>query len=234
MAKITIAIDGYSSCGKSTLAKEIATRLGYVYVDSGAMYRSVTLHLINKGILKDAAFIKSQVLEALPKIFITFEVDESGKKSETHLNGVNVEREIRGMRVAKRVSAISAIAEVREKLVSLQQEFGKNGGVVMDGRDIGTVVFPDAAVKLFMTASKDIRAKRRYDELINKGEKISLDEIRQNLVRRDYIDMNREASPLRKADDAVEIDNSELTREQQLDIAMDIIEKALDRSKLGV
>lgn len=232
MSNITIAIDGFSSCGKSTLAKEIAEKLQYSYVDSGAMYRAVTLYLLNKGILKDGSFIKSQVLDALPNINITFELNEDKKRSETHLNAKNVEKEIRKMHVAQHVSAVSAIPEVRAKLVAMQQEFGKNGGVVMDGRDIGTVVFPDAEVKLFMTASKDIRAQRRYDELVAKGDRVNIDEIRQNLVKRDYIDMNRDVSPLKKAEDAIEIDNSELTREDQLDLALNIIQKAIDKSTI--
>ncbi|MCH2236157.1 MAG: (d)CMP kinase [Crocinitomicaceae bacterium] len=232
MPNITIAIDGFSSCGKSTLAKEIAEKLQYSYVDSGAMYRAVTLYLLNKGILKDGSFIKSQVLDALPNINISFEINPDKKRSETHLNGNNVEKEIRKLHVAQHVSAVSAIPEVRTKLVAMQQNFGQNGAVVMDGRDIGTVVFPRAEVKLFMTASKDIRAQRRYDELLAKGDKVNLDEIRQNLVKRDYIDMNRDVSPLKKAEDAIEIDNSELTREEQLDLALNIIQKAIDKSTI--
>ncbi len=220
---LTIAIDGYSSCGKSTLAKEIAKNLNYVYVDSGAMYRAVTLYMMNKGILKDGAFITDQVINALKDIDISFQFDPKNGKSETCLNGENIEKDIRTSLISKHVSVISAVAEVREKLVQLQQKMGEKGGVVMDGRDIGTVVFPNAEVKLFMTASNYVRAQRRYAELIEKGENIGLDEVAKSLERRDHIDMNREISPLRKAEDAIEIDNSELTREQQLAQTMEII-----------
>ncbi|WP_066756055.1 (d)CMP kinase [Crocinitomix algicola] len=230
MSKLTIAIDGFSSCGKSTLAKEIAQALNYIYADSGAMYRAVTLYMLDKGILKDGAFIPEQVISALDKIDIAFKFDASLGKSETYLNGVNVEKDIRNSRISKNVSGISAVKEVREKLVEIQQNMGKTGGVVMDGRDIGTVVFPNAEVKLFMTASNRVRAERRYKELKEKGENISLDQVAEDLQKRDYIDMNREISPLRKADDAIEIDNSELTRASQLETALAIIKK--QKSKL--
>ncbi|MCG8574793.1 MAG: (d)CMP kinase [Flavobacteriales bacterium] len=234
MSEITIAIDGYSSCGKSTLAKEIAAKLNYIYVDSGAMYRAVTLHLMNKGLIKDGHFIEEQVIEEMKKITIGFHHNPSEKRSETLLNGVNVEQEIRNPRITKRVSAVSAISKVREKLVAIQQEMGKEGGVVMDGRDIGTVVFPNAEIKLFMTASNETRAQRRYDELIAKGEKISLTEVKKGLERRDYLDMNRSISPLKKAADAIEIDNTELDREQQLDVALQLIsEKIKEQSSLA-
>lgn len=224
MKKLTIAIDGYSSCGKSTLAKEIATKLNYVYVDSGAMYRAITLYFINKGILKDGAYIEEAVLSELKNITLEFRFDPIHNKSMTFLNAVNVEKEIRSSAISKQVSIISSIPEVREKLVHLQKEMGKEGGVVMDGRDIGTVVFPDAEIKLFMTASNPIRAERRYKELIDKGEHIGLDEVGQDLARRDYIDTNRTTSPLIQAIDAIIIDNSNLTREEQLNIAMELIE----------
>lgn len=219
----TIAIDGFSSCGKSTLAKEIANVLNYVYVDSGAMYRAFTLHLINRGLLKDGAYIKSQVIEELSHADIRFHFNPDTQKSETWLNGVNVEKDIRSSEISRQVSPISTIAEVREKMVAIQQEMGRAGKVVMDGRDIGTVVFPHAEVKLFMTASNDVRAQRRIIELHEKGEQISLDEVKKNLAQRDYIDMNREISPLQKASDAIEIDNSELSREEQLQLALKII-----------
>ncbi|UKN01785.1 (d)CMP kinase [Paracrocinitomix mangrovi] len=225
MSKITIAIDGYSSCGKSTLAKALANHLNYVYVDSGAMYRAITLHLINHGILKDGHFIKEKVIEELNDIDIRFEYNREQKKSETYLNGVNVEKDIRTLAISKQVSAISAIAEVRTKLVKIQQMMGAAGGVVMDGRDIGTVVFPNAEVKLFMVASNDIRAQRRFLELHDKGENLTLEEVKKSIARRDHLDMNREISPLQKADDAIEIDNSELTEVEQFQLALKIIDE---------
>ena len=227
MKSLTIAIDGYSSCGKSTLAKEIANALNYVYVDSGAMYRAFTLHLMNIGALKDGAYIISQVIEELDKTEIRFKYNTETHKSETYLNGKNVEKDIRTTAISQQVSPISAIGEVRTKLVSIQQEMGRQGSVVMDGRDIGTVVFPHAQVKLFMTASNDVRAQRRLIELTEKGENISLEEVKKNLAKRDYIDMHREISPLQKANDAIEIDNSDLTREEQLELALSIIQDKL-------
>lgn len=225
MRELTIAIDGYSSCGKSTLAKEIAGELNYVYVDSGAMYRAVTLHMLNKGIMKDGAFILDQVIQEVENIDIRFQFDTRTNRSETYLNGENVERDIRNTHISKRVSAISAVKEVREKLVDIQQQMGKQGGVVMDGRDIGTVVFPNAELKLFMTASNQVRAERRYKELKEKGESISLEQVAKDLQKRDHYDMNREISPLRKAEDAIEIDNTDLNRENQLKLALKIIEE---------
>ncbi len=226
MSKITIAIDGYSSCGKSTIAKEVAKKIGYHYVDSGAMYRAVTYYLMKEGLLKDATFLKQQVLDALPHIKIEFKLNEKGR-SETWLNGVNIEQEIRSIEVSKRVSQISAVKEVREKLVSLQQEMGQAGGVVMDGRDIGTVVFPNAEIKLFMTADIDIRAERRLKEMQEKNPKINFDEVKNNLKHRDYIDMNRSVSPLTQADDAIVIDNSFLSPEEQFDKVMSIINERI-------
>jgi cytidylate kinase len=225
---VTIAIDGYSSCGKSTLAKEIAKRLNYRYVDSGAMYRAVTFHLIKNGILKDGAYIKQAVIGELPNIVIEFVFNKEKGVSETFLNQENVEKEIRTMAISKQVSPISAIEEVRTKLVSLQQNMGQKGSVVMDGRDIGTVVFPNAEVKLFMTADMDIRTDRRLSELLEKGQNVSFDEVKQNLTKRDYIDMNREVSPLCQANDAIVIDNSELDREEQLSKALDIINQKIN------
>jgi cytidylate kinase len=226
--KVTIAIDGYSSCGKSTLAKEIAKNLNYRYVDSGAMYRAVTLHLANKGILKDGAYLKKAVLDSLPLINIDFVFNAAKGISETYLNDINVEKDIRTMFISKQVSPISAIEEVRTKLVDLQQKMGQKGAVVMDGRDIGTVVFPNAEVKLFMTADPDIRAERRLLELEGNGQKSTFDEVKDNLTKRDYIDMNRDVSPLRQAEDAVVIDNSEITREEQLEIALKIITEKIN------
>lgn len=229
MKKATIAIDGYSSCGKSTLAKEIAKELNYRYVDSGAMYRAVTFHLIQNGILKDGAYIKQAIINELPSIKIDFIFNKDKGVSETLLNGVNVEKDIRTLGISKQVSPISAIQEVRTKLVAIQQEIGNNGAVVMDGRDIGTVVFPNADVKLFMTANMDIRADRRHKELEAKGQQINFDEVKDSLNRRDYIDMNREVSPLKQAQDAIVIDNSELTREEQLELAIQIINQKINK-----
>ncbi|MGV6861124.1 MAG: (d)CMP kinase [Putridiphycobacter sp.] len=228
MKQATIAIDGYSSCGKSTLAKEIAKNLNYRYVDSGAMYRAVTYHLVKNGILKDGAYLNDAVLAELPQIKINFIFNKEKGISETYLNDENVEKHIRTLAISKQVSPISTIKEVREKLVSIQQEIGKEGGVVMDGRDIGTVVFPNADVKLFMTASTDIRAERRFKELTEKGHKVNLDEVEQNLKKRDYIDMNRDISPLKQAEDAIVIDNSELDRQEQLNLALDIINQKIN------
>lgn len=232
MKFLTIAIDGYSSCGKSTLAKEIANELNYVYVDSGAMYRAFTLHLMNKGLLKDGAYIKSQVLDELNNTHIRFLFNTDTQKSETYLNGENVEKDIRSSIISKQVSPISAIKEVREKMVAIQQQMGVEGRVVMDGRDIGTVVFPNAEVKLFMTASNDIRAQRRLIELLDKGENVSLDDVKKSLAQRDHLDMNREIAPLRKAADAIEIDNSDLNRAEQLELALTIIQDKIELLQL--
>lgn len=228
--KITIAIDGYSSCGKSTVAKAIAKELNYAYVDSGAMYRSVCLYLMNRGIIKDERFLERQVQAALPNINISFIPNENGQ-SETYLNEKNVEDDIRTLAVSKLVSQISTIKSVREKLVALQQEMGKQGGVVMDGRDIGTVVFPKAELKLFMTADVDIRAERRHNELQGKGQKVSLGEVKANLQHRDHIDKNREISPLMQADDAVVIDNSQLTQTEQLAKVMTLVSERIAQAK---
>lgn len=225
---MTIAIDGYSSCGKSTLAKEIAQSLNYIYVDSGAMYRAVTLHMINQGILKDGAFIIEQVVQELDQINIRFQYDSEHNRAETILNGKNVEKDIRNSTITKNVSSVSAVKEVREKLVELQQRMGKEGGVVMDGRDIGTVVFPNAELKLFMTATNQVRAERRFKELKAKGEQITLEQVANDLQKRDHFDMNREISPLRKAEDAIEVDNTELNRTNQLIVVLDLVQKRLE------
>lgn len=225
---MTIAIDGYSSCGKSTLAKEIAQSLNYIYVDSGAMYRAVTLHMINQGILKDGAFIMEQVVQELDQINIRFQYDSEHNRAETILNGKNVEKDIRNSTITKNVSSVSAVKEVREKLVQLQQRMGEEGGVVMDGRDIGTVVFPNAELKLFMTATNQVRAERRFKELKAKGEQITLEQVANDLQKRDHFDMNREISPLRKAEDAIEVDNTELNRTNQLMVVLDMVQKRLE------
>ena len=215
--KIVIAIDGHSSCGKSTVAKSLAQRLGYVYIDSGAMYRVVTLVAMRKGLIKNHVPDILEVIAELSNIKISFKWDEKLGQNTTFLNGKNVENEIRTLEVSQNVSPISTIAEVREEMVKQQRENGKNKGIVMDGRDIGTVVFPDAELKIFMTASPEIRAERRFLELKEKGEAVNFDEILENVKKRDEIDSSREVSPLVKANDAMVLDNSLLTREEQLD-----------------
>lgn len=219
MDKINIAIDGYSSCGKSTLAKQLANYFNYVYVDSGAMYRAVALYALRKGLIKDNYILKDELIKQLPEIDIFFKYNGAINKSETYLNGENVENEIRGMEVSKHVSHISLIKEVRKKLIALQKKIGKSKGVVMDGRDIGTAVFPDAELKIFMTADKDIRAKRRFDELRSKGLHISMEEVHENIASRDFEDTNREENPLVMASDARIIDNTELSPEEQFELA---------------
>jgi len=215
--KTIIAIDGYSSCGKSTFAKLIARELGYVYIDSGAMYRSVALYCLDQGIITGGVIDIARLLEELDRIDIRFRPDPLTGDQQTWLNGVNVEERIRGIEVSSVVSDISKIGEVRARLVSLQRQIGKNGRVVMDGRDIGTVVFPDARLKIFMTADPEVRARRRYDELVQKGMDVSFGEIARNIRTRDHIDANREMSPLRKADDALVLDNSHMTVTEQMD-----------------
>lgn len=214
--RIVIAIDGHSSCGKSTIAKAVAARFGYAFIDSGAMYRAVTLYAIRHDLVDNGVVKTKELIEVLPDIHIEFRYNPALQKSDTYLNGENVEEEIRQLPVSQNVSPIATIAEVRAAMVQQQQEMGKNKGIVMDGRDIGTVVFPDAELKLFVTASPEIRARRRYDELTAKGEKVSYAEILQNVQERDRIDSTRETSPLRKADDAFVLDNSHMTREEQL------------------
>lgn len=217
MKKISIAIDGHSSCGKSTLAKQIAKHFNYIYLDTGAMYRAVALFALNQNIIDKVDFDKKALIEKLPEINIEFKADENGKVN-TYLNDHNVEEEIRTMRVSSFVSPIATVKEVREKMVELQQKMGSKGGVVMDGRDIGTVVLPNAELKVFMTAKDEIRAQRRFDELKEKGIDDTFENVLQNLKERDYIDSTREESPLLKAEDALVLDNSELTREEQLEI----------------
>lgn len=215
MKKITIAIDGFSSCGKSTMAKDLAREIGYIYIDSGAMYRAVTLYSIENGIFQGDRIDTGKLKEQLKDIHISFHLNPATGRPDTYLNGVNVEGRIRTMEVSSRVSPIATLDFVRQAMVAQQQEMGKAKGIVMDGRDIGTTVFPEAELKIFVTASPEIRAQRRYDELKAKGEEASLDEILENVKQRDYIDQNREVSPLRKADDALLLDNSHLTISQQ-------------------
>jgi cytidylate kinase len=214
--KIIIAIDGHSSCGKSTMAKSLAQELGYIYIDSGAMYRVVTLFALRNGLINNGIPDTKKILAELKNIKITFKWDENSGKNTTFLNGENVEEEIRRLEVSQNVSPISTIAEIRREMVKQQRENGRNKGIVMDGRDIGTVVFPEAELKIFMTASPEIRAQRRFDELKGKGVEVDFDSILKNVEGRDEIDSTREASPLKKADDALILDNSNLTREQQL------------------
>lgn len=230
LKKINIAIDGYSSCGKSTLAKHLARYFNFIYVDSGAMYRAVTLFCIRNGMVKDNYVLKDQLIEILPQLSITFHFNPEIQRSETFLNGENVEGEIRGMEVSRYVSLVSLIREVRLKLVALQQEMGKNKGVVMDGRDIGTAVFPDAELKMFMTADKETRAKRRYHELRSKGVQVTMDEVMENIASRDYEDTHRKETPLVQAADARVIDNSMLSMEEQFELAKGWVQEILDQN----
>lgn len=215
--RIVIAIDGHSSCGKSTVAKELARKLGYIYIDSGAMYRVVTLYALRNGLIRNQVPDVEKLVAGLENIRITFKWDEETGRNTTFLNDENVEEEIRQLAVSENVSPISTIAGVRTEMVKQQRENGKNKGIVMDGRDIGTVVFPDAELKIFMTASPEIRAQRRFDELKSKGLIVDFENILKNVKERDLIDSTREVSPLRKAEDALVLDNSYLTREQQLE-----------------
>ena len=215
--KIIIAIDGFSSCGKSTFAKNIAVKLGYVFIDTGAMYRAVTLYGVENGAIVDGVLNDTKLIDLLDKIDISFKFNSDREASDIYVNGVLVEDRIRSIDVSNCVSAVSGIAEVREKLVAMQQEMGLNRGIVMDGRDIGTVVFPDAELKIFMTADPLVRAKRRYDELTTKGDIVSLEEIKENVISRDEADQNRAVSPLRRANDAILLDNSNMTIPQQME-----------------
>ncbi len=214
MKKITIAIDGFSSCGKSTMAKDLAKEIGYIYIDSGAMYRAVTLYSIENGLF-DETIHAEELRQQMDNIRITFRINPETGRPDTFLNEVNVENKIRAMEVSSKVSPVSALGFVREAMVLQQQEMGRLKGIVMDGRDIGTTVFPDAELKIFVTASDEIRAQRRYDELQAKGEEASFEEILENVRQRDYQDQNREVSPLRKADDAILLDNSLMTIAEQ-------------------
>lgn len=216
MRKITIAIDGYSSCGKSTMAKDLAREIGYIYVDTGAMYRSVTLFAMRNSLFNEDGSIKTDELkDRMGEINISFRLNSETGRPDTYLNGELVEKEIRTMEVSANVSKIAALPFVREALVAQQQAMGKEKGIIMDGRDIGTVVFPDAELKIFVTASAEVRAQRRYDELKTKGMPADFDDILKNVKERDYIDSHRETSPLRMADDALELDNSHITIEEQ-------------------
>ncbi len=228
MQKITIAIDGYSSTGKSTIAKQIAKELGYIYVDSGAMYRAVTYYALQNGFISKEEFNVSNFIKQLPNITLKFKFNPELGFAEMYLNNKNVEHDIRTMEVSSFVSAVAAVPEVRLQLVKQQQKMGKEKGIVMDGRDIGTVVFPDAELKIFMTASPEIRAKRRFDELIKRGDEIEFEDVLKNVQERDYIDSHREDSPLIKAEDAIEIDNSNLTLEEQYQKIMHLVTMTLE------
>ena len=227
MKKITIAIDGFSSTGKSTLAKQLAKYLGYVFVDTGAMYRAIALFALKNKFISNDSFNKELLINSLDSIKLSFQFNPKLGFSEMYLNDKNVETEIRTLEVSGFVSKIAEISEVRTKLVEQQQQIGKNKAIVMDGRDIGTVVFPDAELKIFMNASLEVKAQRRFDELTLKGDKVTFDEILENVKERDYIDTHREDSPLVKAIDAIEIDNSKLTREQQFEKVLELVNNIL-------
>ncbi len=227
MKKITIAIDGYSSCGKSTMAKDLAKKIGYVYVDSGAMYRAVTLYAIRQGIIASDGTIDEQRLSReLPHIDISFQLNGQTGRPDTYLNGELVERDIRTLEVSNHVSPIAALPFVRQALVAMQQRMGQNGSIVMDGRDIGTAVFPDAELKIFVTASPQVRAQRRLDELSAKGEHADFEAVLRNIEERDYIDTHREVSPLRQAADALVLDNSHMTIPEQNQWLLEKVEQA--------
>ena len=221
--KITIAIDGFSSTGKSTLAKELAKHLGYVYVDTGAMYRAVAFFAMQKGFIRKDFFDKESLIDSLPDIKLVFKFNSDLGFAEMYLNGINIEKEIRTIEVSNFVSLVAEISEVRSKLVEQQQEMGKNKGIVMDGRDIGTIVFPDADLKIFMTASPMTRAERRFKELQKKGDNVTFDEVLKNVEERDYIDTHRDDSPLVKASDAIEFDNSNVTKQEQFEKVLKLV-----------
>ena len=226
--KIVIAIDGFSSCGKSTFAKAIAARLGYIFIDTGAMYRAVTLYALEHGAVEEGVVDRERVVTLLPEVNISFRFNSERGASDVYVNGECVEDKIRSIEVSSTVSKVSCIAEVREKLVAMQQEMGRARGVVMDGRDIGTVVFPDAELKIYMTADARVRAERRYAELVAKGDMVTMEEILENVISRDEADMTREISPLRQADDAVVLDNSYMSVEEQMAWFMERYEKIVN------
>lgn len=228
MKKITIAIDGYSSTGKSTLAKQLAQKLGYVFVDTGAMYRAVTWFALQNNFINQNQLHKDQLLDALEAIQLEFQFNDQLGYAEMYLNNQNIEKEIRSLEVSNFVSKIAEISEVRAKLVQQQQAMGINKGIVMDGRDIGTVVFPNADLKIFMTASAETRAQRRFDELSLKGDIVNYEEVLKNIQERDYIDTHRADSPLVIADDAIEIDNSYLSRNEQFQLVLELVEEQIN------
>lgn len=228
MKKIIVAIDGFSSTGKSTLAKQLAKHLGYVYVDTGAMYRAVALFAMQNNCVGVDFLDKEKLVDSLPSIKLYFKFNPELGFAEMYLNDVNVETEIRTLEVSSFVSAVAAISEVRSKLVEQQQEMGKEKGIIMDGRDIGTVVFPNAELKIFMTAGADTRAQRRFDELQAKGDSVTYEEVLKNVVDRDYVDTHREDSPLVMAEDAIEVDNSYLNRKEQFDVVLELINDIIE------
>ncbi|HOY48342.1 MAG TPA: (d)CMP kinase [Flavobacteriales bacterium] len=228
--KITIAIDGYSSCGKSTIARALAARLHYNYVDTGAMYRAVTLYALRNGLINGKQLDEEGLIDELDQVHIQFLFNPETQASEILLNDENVEQYIRQMDVNDWVSQVSAVGEVRRKMVKIQQELGKGKGIAMDGRDIGTTVFPDAELKIFMTAETNIRTQRRLDEMDSKGISANFEQVRDNLLQRDLEDMSRAESPLRKADDAIILDNSNLSREQQLDFVLKLVDQLTVKS----
>jgi len=227
MKKITIAIDGFSSTGKSTLAKQLAAALGYVYVDTGAMYRAVAYYAMQHNLVSETHLDAAGLVAQLPNIHLRFQFNPTLGFAEMYLNNQNIETQIRTIEVSRMVSKVAEISEVRAKLVEQQQEMGKDKGIVMDGRDIGTVVFPEAELKLFMTASAATRAQRRFDELVEKGQPVTFDEVLQNVEERDYIDTHREDSPLVKATDAIEIDNSTLSKKEQFELVLKLVKEQL-------
>ncbi|GGZ52437.1 (d)CMP kinase [Mesonia mobilis] len=230
LSKIIIAIDGYSSTGKSTIAKQLAKVLGYVYVDTGAMYRAVTLYALQHDLISKDEFLKEKLIESLPDIQLQFHFNAEKGFAEIYLNGKNVEEKIRTLEVSNYVSQVAAVPEVRKKQVEQQHKFGKEKGIVMDGRDIGTVVFPEAELKLFMTASAETRAQRRYDELLQKGEKVTFEEVLENVKSRDHIDSTRKDSPLLQAPDAVVIDNSEMSLNEQFEKILALAKNAIENA----
>ncbi|MEC3908686.1 (d)CMP kinase [Tamlana sp. 2201CG12-4] len=228
MSKITIAIDGYSSTGKSTVAKQLAKQLGYVYVDTGAMYRAVTYYAMQNGLISETDFNKEALIYQLNKINISFEFNDGLGFAEVYLNNENIEKQIRTLEVSGFVSQVAAVSEVRQKLVEQQQQMGEARGVVMDGRDIGTVVFPKAELKLFMTASAETRAERRYNELIERGDQVVYNDVLKNVLERDYLDTHRKDSPLIKAEDAIEIDNSKLSLDEQFNKVLQLVKMTIE------
>ena len=229
MDKIIIAIDGYSSCGKSTMAKQMANQLNYIYVDTGAMYRAVSLYALRNNLISAYEFNQQALINDLPNIKVSFSYNSELNCSETFLNNENVEQEIRGLEVSNLVSKVAQLKEVREKLIEIQRELGKTKGLIMDGRDIGSVVFPDAELKIFMTANYKVRAKRRFDELQKKGDKISLTEVVDNITSRDTDDTSRNENPLMQAEDAIVIDNSDISREEQLELALQLAKAKINQ-----
>ena len=231
MGKITIAIDGYSSTGKSTIAKQLAKALGYVYIDTGAMYRAVTLYALQNGLIGEQIDDNQAIVESLSQIDLEFRYNDTLEYSEMYLNGIHVEKEIRSLEVSRYVSRIAEIKEVREMLVGMQQKMGQGRGIVMDGRDIGTVVFPNAELKVFMTASPEKRAYRRYKELLDKGEKVTYEQVLKNVQSRDRIDSSREFSPLRKAEGAITFDNSDMGLQEQFERLYNYAKRVLESKK---